>query len=87
VENWSEGEKAKMIGEYFFKNRKQNARPAIYDYKSKGWIQTEINSRVRGGLRWNEWDALKLNRLLIKEKLFPIVWKEDLKGNITVRFG
>ena len=78
-----------MAGEYFFKNCVQNVRPyvVIDGIRRRGIVTTNINSRIKGGLRWNEWDALRLKKLLIREKLFPIKWKEDINGNILVEFG
>lgn len=71
------------MAEYWFKNSTQNVAPYIF---KRGWTQTTINKRVKGRLRFNEWNALKLKKLVIKEKLFPMVWKEDAEGNILITF-
>jgi len=79
----SHKKKGDSMAEYWFKNSTQNVAPYIF---KRGWTQTTINKRVKGRLRFNEWNALKLKKLVIKEKLFPMVWKEDAEGNILITF-
>ena len=80
-----------MAGNYWFRNYCRWRKPPVYDvdgrllYHAKGLINTHINYKVKGGLRWNEWHAIKLKRLLIKAGI-DFAWFEGEDGSITIRW-